>query len=127
MTGPGSSAPHATRSGARTLPTPRYFVGAAIEVASGAVFAGCNVENARTGSPSAPERSAIVQMVAAGERDPTAIVVVTPGPILGTPCGVCRQTQQSGLGARNTYSIICSCKIVDCCCSIEVSYVVYIH
>ena len=36
-------------------------------------------------------------------------------------------TEQSGLGARNTYSIICSCKIVDCCCSIEVSYVVYIH
>jgi hypothetical protein len=35
--------------------------------------------------------------------------------------------EQSGLGARNTYSIICSCKIGDCCCSIEVSYVVYIH
>ena len=31
-------------------------------------------------------------MVAAGERDPVAIVVVTRGPVLGTPCGACRQT-----------------------------------
>jgi hypothetical protein len=34
--------------------------------------------------------------------------------------------EQSGPGARNTYSIICSYRIVDCCCSIEASYVVYI-
>ena len=35
--------------------------------------------------------------------------------------------EQSGPGARNTYSTICSYRIGDCCCSIEVSYVVYIH
>ncbi len=72
-------------------PYSRYFVGAAIEVASGAVFAGCNVENASYGLSLCAERSAIVQMVAAGERDPVAIVVVTPGPVVGTPCGACRQ------------------------------------
>ncbi len=73
-------------------PYSRYFVGAAIRTATGAIFAGCNVENASYGLSICAERSAIVQMVAAGERDPVAIVVVTPGPVLGTPCGACRQT-----------------------------------
>jgi cytidine deaminase len=69
-----------------------YPVGAAIQVASGRVFAGCNVENASYGLTLCAERSAIVQMVAAGERDPVAIVVITRGPVVGTPCGACRQT-----------------------------------
>ncbi len=73
-------------------PYSRYRVGAAVQVASGRIFAGCNVENASYGLSICAERSAIVQMVAAGERDPVAIVVVTPGPVVGTPCGACRQT-----------------------------------
>jgi len=73
-------------------PYSRYHVGAALQVASGRVFAGCNVENASYGLSLCAERSAVVQMVAAGERDPVAIVVVTRGPVLGTPCGACRQT-----------------------------------
>jgi cytidine deaminase len=31
-------------------------------------------------------------MIAAGEREPVAVVVVTRGPTPGTPCGACRQT-----------------------------------
>lgn len=73
-------------------PYSNYPVGAALLVASGRVFAGCNVENASFGLTICAERSAIVQMVAAGERDPVALVVVTRGPMLGTPCGSCRQT-----------------------------------
>lgn len=73
-------------------PYSRYLVGAALRVASGRVFAGCNVENASYGLSICAERNAIVQMVAAGERDPVALVVVTRGPIIGTPCGACRQT-----------------------------------
>jgi cytidine deaminase len=73
-------------------PYSRYHVGAALRTASGAVFAGCNVENASYGLSICAERSAIVQMVAAGERDPVALAVVTRGPVLGTPCGACRQT-----------------------------------
>lgn len=73
-------------------PYSRYFVGAALEVASGRVFAGCNVENASYGLSICAERNAILQMVAAGERDPVALVVVTRGPKIGTPCGACRQT-----------------------------------
>ena len=56
------------------------------------IFAGCNVENASYGLALCAERSAIVQMVAAGERDPVALAVVTRGPRAGTPCGMCRQT-----------------------------------
>ena len=73
-------------------PYSRYHVGAALQTARGSVFAGCNVENASYGLSLCAERSAIVQMVAAGDRDPVAIVVVTPGPVVGTPCGACRQT-----------------------------------
>jgi len=69
-----------------------YRVGAAVRTGSGAVFVGCNVENATYGLTICAERAAIVQMVAAGERDPTAIAVVTPGPKIGMPCGMCRQT-----------------------------------
>jgi cytidine deaminase len=69
-----------------------YQVGAAIQSASGAIFAGCNVENASYGLSLCAERSAILQMVAAGEREPVAVVVVTRGPTPGTPCGACRQT-----------------------------------
>jgi cytidine deaminase len=72
-------------------PYSRYRVGAAIQVASGRVFAGCNVENASYGLSLCAERGAVMQMVAAGERDPVALVVVTRGPVIGTPCGACRQ------------------------------------
>lgn len=73
-------------------PYSRYHVGAALQVKSGAIFLGCNVENASYGLSICAERSAIVQMIAAGERDPVALVVVTRGPLIGTPCGACRQT-----------------------------------
>lgn len=73
-------------------PYSHYLVGAALQVASGRVFAGCNVENASYGLSICAERNAIVQMVAAGESEPVALVVVTRGPVIGTPCGACRQT-----------------------------------
>jgi cytidine deaminase len=69
-----------------------YAVGAALLVRSGRVFTGCNVENASYGLAICAERSAVVQMVAAGERDPIALSVATRGPIVGSPCGMCRQT-----------------------------------
>jgi len=83
-------------------PYSAYQVGAALITASGKIFTGCNVENASYGLSICAERSAIVQMVAAGERDPVALAVVTPGtsklgpgvesPPIGAPCGMCRQT-----------------------------------
>lgn len=70
-------------------PYSRYFVGAAIATRSGRIFEGCNVENASYGGTICAERSAIVQMVAAGEREPIACAVVTEDG--GSPCGICRQ------------------------------------
>jgi cytidine deaminase len=84
------------------VPYSSYAVGAAVLTASGRIFAGCNVENASYGLSICAERSAIVHMVAAGERRPIAIAVVTQGasklgadvtsPPIGAPCGMCRQT-----------------------------------
>jgi len=53
-------------------PYSKYRVGAAILTKSGAMFTGTNVENATYGATLCAERSAIAQMVAAGERDPEA-------------------------------------------------------
>ncbi len=72
-------------------PYSKYKVGAAILTRSGSVFTGANVENATYGATICAERSAIVQMVAAGERDPVACAVATGGPRAGSPCGICRQ------------------------------------
>jgi cytidine deaminase len=73
-------------------PYSNYPVGAALLVASGRIFSGCNVENASYGLSICAERSVVVQMVAAGEARPVALAVVTRGPMIGTPCGTCRQT-----------------------------------
>ncbi len=70
-------------------PYSEYKVGAALITRSGAIFAGCNVENASYGATICAERGAIMQMVAAGETEPVALAVVTADE--GSPCGICRQ------------------------------------
>ena len=58
---------------------------------SGAVFSGCNVENAAYPLGVCAETSAIAAMVAAGETRITEILVLGPGPGRIAPCGACRQ------------------------------------
>ncbi|HEY8076997.1 MAG TPA: cytidine deaminase [Labilithrix sp.] len=70
-------------------PYSRYLVGAAIATKSGAIYTGCNVENASYGACICAERGAVMKMIAAGERDPIACAVVTADE--GAPCGICRQ------------------------------------
>ncbi len=72
-------------------PYSNYPVGAAIRTVSGAVFAGCNVENAAYPSGTCAEAGAIAAMALAGEREIVEVVVVTGGATPGTPCGGCRQ------------------------------------
>jgi len=72
-------------------PYSRFRVGAAIRGRSGAVFAGCNVENASYGLTICAERNAVFQMVAAGEGAFDAIVIYTPTATPTAPCGACRQ------------------------------------
>ncbi len=68
-----------------------YLVGAAVLASDGAVFAGCNVENASYGGTICAERNAVWHAVASGQRRFSACVVVTRGPNPGAPCGMCRQ------------------------------------
>lgn len=72
-------------------PYSKYRVGAAVLSTSGRVYRGCNVENASYGLTLCAERSAIAQMIAAGDRELAALAVVTEGPEPGPPCGLCRQ------------------------------------
>lgn len=70
-------------------PYSQYAVGAAVLTASGKVYTGCNVENASYGLAVCAERTAAFKAVCDGEREFTAIAVVTEN--AGTPCGACRQ------------------------------------
>jgi cytidine deaminase len=66
-----------------------YPVGAAVLTASGRIFNGCNVENASSGLTVCAERTAIQKAVSEGEREITALAVVTEDG--ASPCGACRQ------------------------------------
>jgi cytidine deaminase len=72
-------------------PYSRFPVGAALRTESGAVFSGCNVENAAYPLGVCAETSAISAMIAAGEQKIVDILVLGPGPEQLSPCGACRQ------------------------------------
>jgi cytidine deaminase len=72
-------------------PYSRFSVGAALRAAGGAIYSGCNVENAAYPQGSCAEAGAIAAMALAGERRIAEIVVIGDGEALCTPCGGCRQ------------------------------------
>lgn len=72
-------------------PYSKFHVGAAVLTGSGAVFTGCNVENASYGLCNCAERTAIFSAIAAGEKTVSCVVVYTPTPRPTPPCGACRQ------------------------------------
>ena len=83
-------------------PYSRFRVGAAIRTGSGAIVAGCNVENAAYPQGACAEAGAISAMLMGGERRIAEVYVVGDldgasgdGPsgdgTLCTPCGGCRQ------------------------------------
>jgi cytidine deaminase len=72
-------------------PYSRFHVGAALRSESGAIFAGCNVENAAYPQGACAEASAISAMALAGDRRIAEILVIGDGEALCTPCGGCRQ------------------------------------
>ncbi|MFP3854498.1 MAG: cytidine deaminase [Anaerolineales bacterium] len=70
-------------------PYSSYPVGAALLAGSGKVYTGANVENAAYPVSMCAERVALFQAVTSGDREFTAIAVVTENG--GSPCGSCRQ------------------------------------
>jgi cytidine deaminase len=72
-------------------PYSRFRVGAALRTPSGALFSGCNVENAAYPQGACAEANAIGAMALAGERRIADILVVGDGEALCAPCGGCRQ------------------------------------
>jgi cytidine deaminase len=83
----------AARSGRERayVPYSSFAVGAAVLTASGAIFAGGNIENAAYPLCLCAERVALFSAYAAGERDIVALAVVTPTDDVASPCGACRQ------------------------------------
>ena len=72
-------------------PYSKFKVGAAVRGASGAVYAGANVENSAYPQGQCAEASALGAMVAAGEASITAVAVVAERLEYCPPCGGCRQ------------------------------------
>ena len=87
-----------------------YKVGAALLCADGAVYQGCNIENASYTPTICAERTAIFKAVFDGHRDFTAIAVCggKDGVISGTfpPCGVCRQVMREFCGDNFTVYLV---------------------
>ncbi|MCM1325288.1 MAG: cytidine deaminase [Bacteroidales bacterium] len=84
-------------------PYSHYTVGAALLTAEGAIYQGCNIENASYGATNCAERTAFFKAVSEGERKFTAIAIVG-GPEgeapsgFASPCGICRQIMQEFCG-----------------------------
>lgn len=72
-------------------PYSHFKVGASVRGASGAVYAGCNVENVAYPEGTCAEAGAIAAMVAAGETELTEVCVIADCPEPVSPCGGCRQ------------------------------------
>lgn len=80
-------------------PYSNYPVGAALLTSSGELYTGANVENASYPLSMCAERVALFKAVAAHDREPVAVSVVTENG--GSPCGACRQVlSEFGLDTR---------------------------
>ena len=79
-----------------------FAVGAALLASDGAVYQGCNIENASFSPTICAERTAFAKAVSQGQREFVAIAVCggKGGKIenLCTPCGVCRQVMAEFCG-----------------------------
>jgi cytidine deaminase len=74
-------------------PYSNFRVGAAILLANGKIFSGCNVENASYGMTNCAERTAIFSAVAkfGPKIEIRAVVVTNDHGVACSPCGACRQ------------------------------------
>jgi cytidine deaminase len=73
------------------VPYSNFAVGAALRAASGAIYAGCNVENVAYPEGTCAEAGAIAAMIAGGDTRLAEVYVIAGSPLPVTPCGGCRQ------------------------------------
>ncbi|NDJ75258.1 MAG: cytidine deaminase [Chloroflexi bacterium] len=71
------------------VPYSHFPVGAAVLTSVGAIYSGCNIENATFGATVCAERTAVFKAVSEGDRDLSVVAVVTANG--ASPCGICRQ------------------------------------
>ena len=88
------------------VPYSNFPVGAAIRAGSGAIFSGCNVENASFPEGWCAETSAIAHMIVAGERNIVEVAVMAEKMPRITPCGGCRQRLRE-FGSASTQIHLC--------------------
>ena len=70
-------------------PYSKFHVGAMLLARDGTLYRGCNVENSSFGLTICAERTAAVTAIADGNRDWSAIAIVSPTSV--PPCGACLQ------------------------------------
>lgn len=100
----------AARSAARSYsPYSRFPVGAAVISEEGAVYGGCNVENASFGLTQCAERSALAAAICDGAKPGSlkTLVIYTPGDTAHPPCGACRQVMHELMGQDS--------EVISCC------------
>lgn len=72
-------------------PYSRFAVGAALLCSDGAVYTGCNIENASYPCGICAERVAAAKAISEGKREFAALAVAGSSASYCTPCGMCRQ------------------------------------
>ncbi|BEP29673.1 cytidine deaminase [Helicovermis profundi] len=72
-------------------PYSKYKVGAALLTKNGKIYLGCNVECGSFGGTNCAERTALFSAIADGEKEFTAIAIVSSSNDFTYPCGICRQ------------------------------------
>jgi cytidine deaminase len=73
------------------IPYSHFPVGAALECEDGAVYTGCNIENAVYPVGTCAERTALFKAVSEGHTKFRRIVIVGNSEDFCYPCGACRQ------------------------------------
>ena len=108
MSGPDDLVSAALAARARAYaPYSRFQVGAALRTEDGAVFAGCNVENAAFPEGTCAEAGAIAAMVMGdGSRRIAEVVVAAEAKEPCTPCGGCRQKLREFGTAETTVRMV---------------------
>jgi cytidine deaminase len=92
-------------AGAAYAPYSEYAVGAALRTADGAVYTGCNIENANYSNSLHAEEVAVGKAVSDGHREFDAIAVTSEARDGVAPCGMCRQTLDEFTG--DDFEVIC--------------------